>query len=119
MLLPCSCLLLFYLHLVLIKMCQIHNPIGQREASLQLQGQLSHEAHQALLGVLKSTIKRGIKTASLSYPFGHDCGRAVGSPEPFPYQTGHTQVTLHSVDSVGGQSDSLDRIHRVSLCRNA
>lgn len=91
----CSCLLLLNLRLVLIKTCQIHRPAGQRKASLQLRGQPSYGAHQGLLGVLKSTIKRGIKTTSLAYPFAHDCSRVVGGSEPFTYQTGHSQVTLH------------------------
>lgn len=46
MLSPCSCLLLFYLHLILIKTCQSHNPIDHKKATLQLQGQLSHKPHQ-------------------------------------------------------------------------
>lgn len=61
MLSPCPCLLLFFLHLVLVRTCKTHNPVSQSKATPQLQGQLSHKAHQGLLGVLKSTIKRGKK----------------------------------------------------------
>lgn len=59
----CSCLLPSYLHLMPIKTCQIQSPIGQRRATLQIHGHLSHKALQGLLGILKRTIKKGIKTS--------------------------------------------------------
>lgn len=78
---------------------------------MQLQGQLSHEAHQGLLGVLKSTVKRGIKTISLSYAFGHDHCRAVGDPGPRVFAISDRSHTSYS--TVHGQhwwqSDFLDR----------
>jgi len=46
-----------------IKTCQIQSPIGQRRATLQIHGHLSHKALQGLLGILKRTIKKGIKTS--------------------------------------------------------
>ena len=117
MLPPCSCLLLFHLHLVLKKTCQIHNPTGQRKASLQLQGQLSHEAHQGLLGILKSTIKRGIKTASLSYPFGHDHNRTVGGPRPTAFPISDRSHPSYS--TLHGQRWRSVRLPRQRMQRQA